>query len=86
LQAMLNLAYTVMSNLYERVEHEKAIRQRLLTKVEREDVKLDPSLLSEADRRAVDEYKKVMLTLKTSLSRIELLVLILRDMITNIPV
>ncbi|KAJ1920629.1 RNA polymerase III subunit C82 [Mycoemilia scoparia] len=83
LDSMLSIAYKQMANLYIRLGYEKSSRSRLLAKMEREDVKLDPSLLGPSEVKAIEEYNKITQILEASLIRIELVVLTLRDSLVS---
>lgn len=72
--------YRAIGNLQQRKKEELKIRSRLLDKLDREDVKKNMDLLSEADKAERDTMIKVIERLETSKKRLDDIILIFRDM------
>ncbi|KAJ1925287.1 RNA polymerase III subunit C82 [Tieghemiomyces parasiticus] len=77
--ACLALHYQEIGNLYARITHERKARTRLIAKTQREDVRLDPSLLSSSDRKGLDRLEKIMDLLEVCILRLDRQVLVIRD-------
>ncbi|KAJ1982397.1 RNA polymerase III subunit C82 [Dimargaris cristalligena] len=77
--ACLQLHYKELTNLYSRMFYERTLRSRLLAKTQREDVQQDQSLLSPADKRALEALENTMNLLQGSILRLDRQVLLLRD-------
>lgn len=71
--------YRAIGNIQQRKQRELEIRSRLIDKLNREDVKANMDLLSEADKREVAEMEKVLQRLETSKKRLDEIIMIFRD-------
>lgn len=71
--------YRAIGNIQQRKQRELDIRSRLIDKLNREDVKANMDLLSEADKREVAEMEKVLQRLETSKKRLDEIIMIFRD-------
>lgn len=71
--------YRAIGNIQQRKQRELDIRSRLIDKLNREDVKANMDLLSEADKREVAEMERVLQRLETSKKRLDEIIMIFRD-------
>lgn len=71
--------YRVLGNIQQRKKHELSIRSRLLEKLNRKDVMENMDLLSDADKAEKENMEKVLTRLETSITRLDSMVMILRD-------
>ncbi|KAI8081289.1 RNA polymerase III subunit RPC82-domain-containing protein [Halteromyces radiatus] len=71
--------YRVIGNLQQRKKEELALRERLLEKLNRQDVKENMDLLSDGDKANMENMEKVLQRLETSKNRLDAMVMILRD-------
>lgn len=71
--------YRAIGNLQQRKREELKIRNRLLDKLNREDVMNDMSLLGPADQEELKLMEKVLLRIETSKKRLDEMIMILRD-------
>lgn len=71
--------YRAIGNIQQRKQRELEIRSRLIDKLNREDVKANMDLLSEADKREVAEMERVLQRLETSKKRLDEIIMIFRD-------
>ncbi|KAI8378749.1 RNA polymerase III subunit RPC82-domain-containing protein [Choanephora cucurbitarum] len=78
-QELLVDAYRAICNLQQRKEYELSIRKRLIDKVNRKDVVENPDLLSESEKKEIANMDKIVERLEVAKSRIDTLIMILRD-------
>ncbi|KAI8092326.1 RNA polymerase III subunit RPC82-domain-containing protein [Gilbertella persicaria] len=72
-------AYRAICNLQQRKEYELSIRKRLIDKINRKDVVENPDLLSEGEKKEIANMDKIVERLEVAKSRIDTLIMILRD-------
>ncbi|KAI9248910.1 hypothetical protein BY458DRAFT_445574 [Sporodiniella umbellata] len=72
-------AYRIVCNLQQRKQHELRIRERLVNKMNRKDVLENPDLLSDPEKKEIEQMKKVMERLEVAKARIGSVIMILRD-------
>lgn len=78
-EELLMDCYRAIINLSQRKTYELKTRKRLLDKLNRKDVKENPELLGEAEREELKNTEKLVERLEISKSRIDMMVMILRD-------
>lgn len=78
-QELLVDSYRIICNLQQRKQNELAIRKRLIDKINRKDVIENPELLGEGEKREIAAMDKILERLEVSKSRMDSVVMILRD-------
>ncbi|KAI8645635.1 RNA polymerase III subunit RPC82-domain-containing protein [Parasitella parasitica] len=72
-------AYRAICNLQQRKEYELSIRRRLIDKTLRRDVLENPDLLSDGEKKEIANMDKIIERLEVAKSRMDSVVMILRD-------
>ncbi|RCH91642.1 RNA polymerase III subunit C82, partial [Rhizopus azygosporus] len=78
-QELLVDSYRVICNIQQRKRQELKLRQRLIEKINRKDVLENPDLLGEGEKKEIEQMNKVLERLEVAKSRMDTVVMILRD-------
>ncbi|KAG1449141.1 hypothetical protein G6F46_008167 [Rhizopus delemar] len=78
-QEVLVDSYRIICNLQQRKRQELKLRKRLVDKIARKDVMENPDLLGEGEKKEIEQMNKVFERLEVAKSRVDLVVMILRD-------
>ncbi|KAJ2636044.1 RNA polymerase III subunit C82 [Coemansia sp. RSA 1286] len=79
MRSAMGYIFQGISNLQQRIDHEMALRSALVTKSKRKDVAADPTLLTDIERREIQNLTAIKQKLDVAIVRLDSMLLVVHD-------